>query len=57
MNGEDVATCPSCSLMLKVIYDIVSTFAIFMFLIKCISNVLMYLSSNITYYDYLSVFV
>ncbi|KAL5011356.1 hypothetical protein ScPMuIL_009907 [Solemya velum] len=22
MNGEDVATCPSCSLMLKVIYDI-----------------------------------
>lgn len=20
-NGEDVATCPSCSLMLKVIYD------------------------------------
>lgn len=21
MNGEDVATCPSCSLLLKVIYD------------------------------------
>ncbi len=23
-NGEDVATCPSCSLIIKVIYDIVS---------------------------------
>ncbi len=23
-NGEDVATCPSCSLILKVIYDLVS---------------------------------
>ncbi|XP_033111206.1 DPH3 homolog [Anneissia japonica] len=22
MNGEDVATCPSCSLVIKVIYDI-----------------------------------
>jgi len=21
VNGEDVATCPSCSLLLKVIYD------------------------------------
>ena len=21
MNGEDVATCPSCSLIIKVIYD------------------------------------
>lgn len=21
INGEDVATCPSCSLLLKVIYD------------------------------------
>lgn len=23
-NGEDVAKCPSCSLLIKVIYDIVS---------------------------------
>lgn len=23
-NGEDEATCPSCSLVVKVIYDIVS---------------------------------
>ncbi len=23
-NGEDVATCPSCSLIIKVIYDLVS---------------------------------
>ncbi|XP_071949907.1 diphthamide biosynthesis protein 3-like [Antedon mediterranea] len=22
MNGEDVATCPSCSLIIKVIYDV-----------------------------------
>ena len=24
-SGEDVAKCPSCSLMIKVIYDIVSS--------------------------------
>ena len=29
-DGEDVATCPSCSLIVKVIYDIVSlTFVLF----------------------------
>lgn len=25
MAGEEVATCPSCSLIIKVIYDLVST--------------------------------
>lgn len=24
LDGEDVATCPSCSLLVKVIYDLVS---------------------------------
>jgi len=28
-SGEEVAKCPSCSLMIKVIYDIVSNMALY----------------------------
>lgn len=42
-DGEDVATCPSCSLIIKVIYDVVRMFtsflSFFLFILWCSSSV------------------